>query len=121
MLSTNCQAQESGIVTRKLRVGTSMSVLCTNTWGEWIEMTNFDNTTMSGSGRKYYKYIFWFLLDVSISNSYILFLNYATNDSPRRLKCPKEFLLQLVKELIANYCSRKCPGRGPSVPLRTSP
>ena len=133
MLSTNCQPHESGTVTRKLRDGTSVSVPCPASVISYNEyMGGVDRNDQLRQyyhvrlrGRKYYKYIFWFLLDVSISNSYILFSNYATNDLPRRLKCLKEFRLQLAKELIADYCSQKRPGRGSSercnLPLRHFP
>lgn len=52
--------------------------------------------------RKPYKYIFWFLLEVAIVNSYIL-----SKTNPL-----KSFRLELAKELIGSYCSRKLSGRG---------
>ena len=131
MLSTNCQPQESGTVTRKLRDGTSVTcpapVIAYNKFMGGVDrneqLRQYYHVRLRG--RKYYKYIFWFILDVSISNSYILFSNYTNDNSPRRLKCLKEFRLQLAKELIADYCSRKRPGRGPSercnLPLRHFP
>ena len=72
--------------------------------------------------RKFYKYIFHFLLDVSIANAFILQKHYC-RDSPN--KTILEFRLQLAKELIEDYCSRRRPGRGAgvirSLPLRHFP
>ena len=60
--------------------------------------------------RKFYKYIFWFLFDVSVTNSYIVFRQYVRNPD----KCVsdlKTFRVELASSLIADYCSRKRPGR----------
>ena len=62
--------------------------------------------------RKFYKYIFTFLLDVAITNAFILMKHYCPT-------CPfaniKSFRLQLAKELMAEYCSRRRWGRGGNV------
>ena len=67
--------------------------------------------------RKFYKYIFHFLLDVSITNAFIL-------QKHKLFQHVKDFRLQLAKELI-DYCSRKRPGRAGgtiySLPLRHFP
>ena len=57
--------------------------------------------------RKKYKYIFWFLFDVVITNSY-LSLFAPTTMPNRRLKA---FRLRLADQLVGNYNSRKCLGR----------
>ena len=59
--------------------------------------------------RKLYKYIFWFLVDVAITNSYILYKCGSSEEN----KTPdlKSFRVELAKSLIADYCSRKRPGR----------
>ena len=57
--------------------------------------------------RKYYKYIFWFLLDLAITNSYILCKHFTDI----RVVNLKEFRVALAKELISDYCSRKRIGR----------
>ena len=66
--------------------------------------------------RKFYKYIFFFLFDVAITNGYIL---YKENTNPK-LKNIKEFRLQLAQNLIGSYCSRRRAGRygGAIVPLQ---
>ena len=55
---------------------------------------------------------FFFLLDVAITNAYIL-LNFSGRPCP--FKDVKSFRLQLSKELIGDYCSGRCRGRGGSV------
>ena len=58
--------------------------------------------------RKFYKYIFWFLLDVTVTNAYILQKHYVPTTNPRSLK---EFRIALGKELIDEYCTRRRRGR----------
>ena len=60
--------------------------------------------------RKFYKYICYFLLDVAITNAFILYKHYNPHPS-KGLLTMKDFRLQLAKELIGNYCSRRVPGR----------
>ena len=52
--------------------------------------------------RKFYKYIYYFLFDVTITNAFILYRGWsgATEISI------KQFRIQLAKELIGGYCSR---------------
>ena len=64
--------------------------------------------------RKYYKYIFWFLIDVCIINTYRLHTQHTK--SQHTLKSFwLEKGLELAKALIGNYNSRKRP-----VPKMTS-
>ena len=56
--------------------------------------------------RKCYKYIFYFLLDVTMANAFILY-NYTTSLKYKRIK---DFRVQLAKELIGDYCSRERAG-----------
>ena len=60
--------------------------------------------------RKFYKYIFWFLFDVAIINSYALYKNYRTNDTAGTLSL-KQYRLKLADQMIGSYNSRKRPGR----------
>ena len=60
--------------------------------------------------RKFYKYIFYFLFDVAITNAYILYKHFHSHPS-KSLLFVKDFRLQLAKELIGSYCSRRVPGR----------
>ena len=60
---------------------------------------------------KYYKYIFWFLFDVSITNAYILSSFVPTTLVSVSAHTLKKFRLSLATQLIGNYCSRKRAGR----------
>ena len=55
---------------------------------------------------KWWRYLFWFLLDVSIINSFILYKE--TVDKPMS---HLQFQLQLSEELIGRFCARKKAGR----------
>ena len=54
--------------------------------------------------RKSYKYIFWFMFEVCVYNSFIL-SHYSPCNHP--ISHYLSYRLQLAKELIGNYCSRK--------------
>ena len=54
--------------------------------------------------RKYYKYIFWFLVELCIFNSFVL-SRYSPCNLP--ISTYLSYRLQLAKELIGNYNSRK--------------
>lgn len=57
--------------------------------------------------RKFYKYIYHFLLDVTITNCFILHKHFHPNP---RYKSIREFRLQFARELIWDYCSRAMTG-----------
>ena len=57
--------------------------------------------------RKDYKYIFCFLFDVAITNSYIVRLYDVTTAAMDH----KSFRMMLAKQLIGDYMSHKRPGR----------
>ena len=58
--------------------------------------------------RKSYKYLFWFLFDVAVVNSFIL---YGLSPAVGRKKTLKEFRVELAHQLIGSYNSRKYRGR----------
>ena len=60
---------------------------------------------------KSYKYIFWFLFDVCITNSYVLSCYTPTNTLAMSQSTLKSFRLQLALQLIGSYQTRKRPGR----------
>ena len=70
--------------------------------------------------RKNYKYIFWFLFDVAITNSYILSL-FAPTTMPNSHQRLKAFRLQLADQLVSRYNSRKRLGRPCSRPAHPPP
>ena len=110
VMSTNCQPSSCGTVNRKQRDGTSLEVPCP---ASIISYNNFMGGVDRGDqlrgyyrcrskSRKFYKYIFFFLFDVAITNTYLLLKSSGS--------CPfkdlKSFRLQLAKDLIGDYCSR---------------
>ena len=68
--------------------------------------------------RKFYKYIFYFLFDVAVTNAYIFQKGYCGSVPFRTIKA---FRLQLATELIGDYCSRRRIGRGAVGVIRTLP
>ena len=120
VMSTNCQPSSCGTVSRKQRDGTSLEVPCPESI---ISYNKFMGGVDRGDqlrgyyrcrsrSRKFYKYIFFFLLDVAITNAYILM---KSSGRPCPFKDFKSFRLQLAKELIGEYCSRRRRGRGGDV------
>ena len=63
--------------------------------------------------RKFYRYIFWFLFEVVFANAYILHSNYSGVEK----KPFKEFRLQVARDLIGDYNSRKRAGRATLPPI----
>ena len=58
--------------------------------------------------RKYYKYIFWFLFDVTVSNAFII---SKTNPEMAAItRSVKAFRTHFTKEMLSGYCSRKRKG-----------
>ena len=110
VMSTAAQPMATGSVLRRQKDGTRIAVPCPQSVIEY-------NTHMGGvdrgdqlrgyyccrsKSRKFYKYIFHFLLDVAITNAYILQRHYLPGRSKMSVLV---FRLQLAKELIANYCT----------------
>ena len=131
LLSTNAQPQQSDTVQRRESDGTRSSVPCPaamalyNTYMGGVDR----NDQLRGyyhvrlKCRKFYRYIFWFLFEVSIANAHILHSRY-TGAEKKRHKF-KEFRLELARSLVADYHSKKRLGRcsaAPTVlPLRHYP
>ena len=66
--------------------------------------------------RKFYKYIYYFLFDVTITNAFILYRGWSGATEITI----KQFKIQLAKELIGRYCSRyragyNGPDQAPSI------
>ena len=116
VMSTNTQPTATGSVLRRQRDGSRTSVPCP-------EAVISYNSSMGGvdrgdqlrgyyncrtKSRKFYKYIFYFLLDVSITNAFILWKNFGSATGMTL----KEFRLRLAEQLIGDYCSRRRAGRG---------
>ena len=118
VVATNSDPTISMTVQRRNRDGSRISVPCPQSVAMYnMFMGGVDrNDQLKGyygvwmKCRKLYKYIFWFLLDISITNSYILHKCFSEEKIPDL----KTFRVELAKSLIADYCSRKRPGR-PSI------
>ena len=128
MLSTVAQADVTHIAHRKQKDGTRAPVQCT-------DAVMLYNKYMSGVDKgdqlrqyyrvrmrcyKNYKYIFWFLFDVAITNSYTLSL-FAPTMMPLSHQRLKMFRLQLAEQLVGDYNTRKRLGRPRSKPSHPPP
>ena len=109
--ATNSDPTVEEQVSRKKRDGSSISVKCPQSiilYNKYMGGVD-NNDQLRGyyhvrlKCRKFYKYIFWFLFDVVITNSYIL-CKHFTDLGVRDVKSFRE---QLANSLIGNYCSRK--------------
>lgn len=118
VMSTTCDPNNIVTVVRQQKDGTKESVPCPQNVHDYnVLMSAVDfGDQLRGyyrcrtKFRKFYMYIFSFLKDVAITNSFILFTRYVPSMDTSLLTI-KTFRLQLAKELIGDYCSRKLPGR----------
>ena len=116
VMSTATDPTEETTVMRRQRDGTRIPVSCPISVKRYNEkMGAVDNgDQLRGyyrchtKFRKFYMYIFSFLFDMVVTNSFILYKHHSPSPS---LKTVKEFRLQLARELIGSYCSRRLPGR----------
>ena len=94
----------------------------TSTRVELTQETRYVDTTYHyrSKSHKFYKYIFYFLLDVFITSTYILLCESGKCSSGL-----KKFCIALTKMLIGDYSSCRRPGRAGgishSLPLRHFP
>ena len=124
-MSTNSQPSATGTVLRRKKDGSRVPVPCPESiilYNRWMGAVDYGDQlrgyySCRTKSRKFYKYIYYFLLDVTITNSFILYKNFHPNPRYRTIR---EFRLQLARELIGDYCSRRrsgCRG-GAIVPLQ---
>ena len=130
VMATNCQPGERGTVLRRQRDGSQMSLPCPaavisyNAYMGGVDRGDQLRGYYScqSRSRKFYKYIFYFLLDTAITNAYILHTRYTESPTCKHVK---DFRVDLAKSLIGDYCSRRRPGRGStalhSLPVRHFP
>ena len=59
------------------------------------------------SGKKWWRFIFWYLLDVSICNAFIVEGESSHRASSRSRRSLLSFKLELAKQLIGGFCGRK--------------
>ena len=110
VISTNSDPTETTTVQRKVRDGTTSHVSCPQSiylYNKFMGGVDHNDQlrqyySLRLKGRKYYKYIWWFLLDVSVTNAYILCKHHTSLSVPS----VKDFHVDSAKALIGDYCSR---------------
>ena len=129
MLSTNSQPTANHQVLRRKKDGSQVHVQSPDAivkYNKYMGGVDRNDQLRKYYGvrlksRKNYKYIFWFMLDVAITNAFILlFFKYSPISA--KLQYLKEFRTELARSLIGEYNSWKVPGRTPSLcapPLRS--
>ena len=128
-MATNCQPSAVGEVQRRKLDGSRVTIPCPLAVLLYNRfMGGVDNGDQLRGyyecrkrSRKFYKYVYHFLFDVTITNSFILLRHFGRSV---RMSL-KEFRLKLASQLIGDYCSRCRPCRRPSairsLPLRHFP
>ena len=118
MMSTNTQPHATGVVQRRLKDGSRANVECPEAlvlYNKYMGGVDHNDQLRKYyhvplKSRKFYRYIFWFLFEVSVTNSYILYSNFCTHPN-LPLNTLVKFRLQLFRELVGDYCSRKRAGQ----------
>ena len=120
-INTTCEPSKQTIVMRKKKDGSRIIVSCPqsvqlyNSYMGGVDVA--DQLRKAYSKRKSKKWwlpVFYFLVDVSVVNSYIL--HHETPHTPKPIL--KEFILELSTELMSSHCSRKCSAQSSlDVPL----
>ena len=62
---------------------------------------------------KWWRYIFWFAINVAVTNSWLLFKSSVTAEVLSKTATHKKYILQLANELRNNFSSRKSAGGRP--------
>ena len=120
LLSTNTQPHEQDTVQWRQQDGSRITVCCPSAVAKYQQfMGGVDrnnqlrpNYAVPTKCRKFYRYIFWFLFKVAVTNSYILHSNSST--APQQPL--KECRLDLAKGLIGDFCTKKQHSRHPAPP-----
>ena len=113
--STLANPDEYTTVNRQQKDGTQLAVrcpMCVALYNKYMGGVDLGDQ-LRGSyhvrlkNKKNYKYVFWYLFDVAITNAFIL---HSFDVSSSQLD-HKSFRLTLAEQLIGDYMSRKKPGR----------
>lgn len=107
-------------VKRRLKDGTTITIPCPESVKSYNKhMGGIDYSDQLRKyyqvrlkSRKFYKYIFWFMVELAITNAYIL----CKHHSSMNIANLKEFRSQLAIALIGSYSSRKRRGRPSALP-----
>ena len=116
VLSSNCNPDEHTTVQRRMKAPPHVKEV------EIPAPVHLYNRSMGGvdlndqlrsyypsgrSGKKWWRFIFWYLLDVSICNAFIVEGLSSHRPSSRSRRTHLQFRLELAKELIGGYSGRK--------------
>ena len=116
ILSTNCHPNQTVVVQRRVKQPPhlrSVSIPAPfrkyNTFMGGVDLNDqYRSYYPSGrTGKKWWRYIFWFLLDVSICNAMVLEKLSSHAATGRKRRGLLQYKLQLAKELIGGFCGRK--------------
>ena len=67
--------------------------------------------SLGRDGEKSWKYIFWFVMNCSIVNAFIIFSNSSRRQNAKKKRFTHlDFRIELAHELIAGFCGRKRKG-----------
>ena len=119
LMSTSCQPTATTTANRRQKDGSKLVVSCPECVSEYNRfMAGVDKgDQLRGyyvvrlKSMKYYRYIFWFLFDVCVTNTYVLMRYQPTTAVPQSQQNLKNFRLRLAHQLIGTYQSRKRAGR----------
>ncbi|XP_052233143.1 piggyBac transposable element-derived protein 4-like [Dreissena polymorpha] len=67
------------------------------------------------NSKKWWRYLFWFLLDSAIVNSFVLYNEWSTRETKKRRYTHLDLRRELLKELIGGYRKRKHRDRDDAV------
>ena len=117
VISTNAQSVPLSSVYRKQQNGTKKEYSCPeavlqyNKFMGGVDMNDQlrEYYSVRTKTRKNYKYLFWFVFDVAVTNAFIL------SKETGYVKTVKEFRSSLGEQLLEGYCSRKRKGRRPTI------
>ena len=136
-VDTICKTDHTDVVSRRLPDGSSIDVACPlavklynqNMGGvDLADQLRKSYTCTRKSRTRWYMRLFWFFLDLSITNAYIL-ESVSPNHVPpiartgrqkKRYRSQLEFRKQLVTQLIGDHSSRGSRGRPPIARRRVS-
>jgi hypothetical protein len=115
VVSSNTNPTDKLTITRKKNNGSTIQIDCPraiNNYNKYMGGVDLNDQlrnyyTFHLKSRKSYKYIFFFLFQLCVTNAFILSKHYSSINV-RNIKMFRE---KLAVQLIGEYCSRKRPGR----------
>ena len=114
VMSTNSQATGTSTVRRKQKDGTTTTLPCPPNvvmYNKFMGGVDHHDQYRSyyklrSKSRKFYTYIFWFLLDACIINTFLLSRHFGAN-TQSKLSHIKHFRVKLAEALVGSYSSRQ--------------